>query len=46
MTTVQLVRDTLPDDIGIGVSYPLPGTKFYTMVQNQLGTKAQLGGES
>jgi anaerobic magnesium-protoporphyrin IX monomethyl ester cyclase len=40
MTTVQLVRDTLPDDIGISVSYPLPGTKFYTMVQNQLGTKA------
>jgi anaerobic magnesium-protoporphyrin IX monomethyl ester cyclase len=40
MTTVQLVRDTLPDDVGISVSYPLPGTKFYTMVQNQLGTKA------
>jgi anaerobic magnesium-protoporphyrin IX monomethyl ester cyclase len=28
------------DDIGISVSYPLPGTKFYTMVQNQLGPKA------
>jgi len=40
MSTVQLVRDTLPDDIGISVSYPLPGTKFYTMVQNQLGTQA------
>jgi len=40
LTTVQLVRDTLPDDIGISVSYPLPGTKFYTMVQNQLSTKA------
>jgi len=40
MSTVQLVRDTLPDDIGISVSYPLPGTKFYTMVHNQLGPQA------
>jgi anaerobic magnesium-protoporphyrin IX monomethyl ester cyclase len=40
MATVQLVRDTLPDDIGVSVSYPLPGTKFYNMVKNQLGTKA------
>ena len=39
MATVQLVRDTLPDDIGVSVSYPLPGTKFYAMVQNQLGPK-------
>ncbi|WP_179136731.1 B12-binding domain-containing radical SAM protein [Candidatus Entotheonella palauensis] len=39
MTTVQMVRDTLPDDIGVSVSYPLPGTKFYKMVQNQMGTK-------
>ena len=40
MSTVQLVRDTLPDDIGVSVSYPLPGTKFYHMVANQLGPKA------
>ncbi|HXG23805.1 MAG TPA: radical SAM protein [Chthonomonadales bacterium] len=40
MATVQLVRDTLPDDIGISVSYPLPGTRFYEMVREQLGTKA------
>src|SRR4030095_3714151 len=26
--TVQLVRELMPDDIGISVSYPLPGTKF------------------
>src|SRR5262249_43318784 len=37
--TVQLVRDTLPDDIGISVSYPLPGTKFYNMVKAELGDK-------
>src|SRR5262249_35142978 len=39
MATVQMVRDTLPDDIGVSVSYPLPGTKFYEMVQGQLGLK-------
>lgn len=39
MATVQLVRDTLPDDIGVSVSYPLPGTKFYQMVQTQLDGK-------
>ncbi|HVT59863.1 MAG TPA: radical SAM protein [Thermoanaerobaculia bacterium] len=39
MATVQLVRETLPDDIGISVSYPLPGTKFHAMVKAQLGAK-------
>ena len=28
-----------PDDIGISVSYPLPGTKFYAAVREQLGEK-------
>jgi anaerobic magnesium-protoporphyrin IX monomethyl ester cyclase len=28
-----------PDDIGISVSYPLPGTKFFDAVQAQLGKK-------
>jgi anaerobic magnesium-protoporphyrin IX monomethyl ester cyclase len=37
MATVQLVRDTLPDDIGVSVSYPLPGTRFHQMVRTQLG---------
>jgi anaerobic magnesium-protoporphyrin IX monomethyl ester cyclase len=35
--TLQLVRDCLPDDIGISVSYPLPGTRFHERVQAQLG---------
>jgi anaerobic magnesium-protoporphyrin IX monomethyl ester cyclase len=39
LATVQMVRDTLPDDIGVSVSYPLPGTKFYDMVKAQLGSK-------
>jgi radical SAM superfamily enzyme YgiQ (UPF0313 family) len=37
--TIALVRDTRPDDIGISVSYPLPGTPFYRMVSSQLGPK-------
>jgi anaerobic magnesium-protoporphyrin IX monomethyl ester cyclase len=37
--TVQLVRDTRPDDIGVSLSYPLPGTGFYERVQAQLGKK-------
>jgi anaerobic magnesium-protoporphyrin IX monomethyl ester cyclase len=37
--TIKLVRDTHPDDIGVSVSYPLPGTKFFDRVQAQLGEK-------
>lgn len=37
--TVNLVRETRPDDIGVSFSYPLPNTKFYDMVQKQLGAK-------
>jgi radical SAM superfamily enzyme YgiQ (UPF0313 family) len=37
--TAAVVRATRPDDIGVSVSYPLPGTKFYERVQAQLGEK-------
>jgi radical SAM superfamily enzyme YgiQ (UPF0313 family) len=37
--TLKMVRECLPDDIGISVSYPLPGTKFHERVQAQLGEK-------
>ncbi|MEO1666127.1 MAG: radical SAM protein [Chloroflexota bacterium] len=37
--TLQLVWDTLPDNIGISVSYPLPGTSFHQRVKDQLGTQ-------
>ncbi len=37
--TISLVRRLRPDDIGISVSYPLPGTLFYERVQSQLGDK-------
>jgi radical SAM superfamily enzyme YgiQ (UPF0313 family) len=38
--TIRMVRETAPDDIGISISYPLPGTKFHEMVSNQLGAKS------
>lgn len=38
--TLKMVRDLLPDDIGISVSYPLPGTSFYERVRHELGDKA------
>ena len=37
--TIQMVRDCAPDDIGISVSYPLPGTKFFERVKLELGEK-------
>jgi radical SAM superfamily enzyme YgiQ (UPF0313 family) len=37
--TLQLVRDCAPDDIGMSVSYPLPGTKFHGAVREQLGLR-------
>ena len=37
--TLKMVRECLPDDIGISVSYPLPGTGFYEQVKAQLGKK-------
>jgi len=37
--TLKLVRECKPDDIGISVSYPLPGTKFYERVKLELGEK-------
>jgi anaerobic magnesium-protoporphyrin IX monomethyl ester cyclase len=37
--TLQMVRACRPDDIGMSVAYPLPGTKFYQAVQRQLGDR-------
>lgn len=37
--TLNMIRDCLPDDIGVSVSYPLPGTRFYDRVQSQMGKK-------
>jgi glycosyltransferase involved in cell wall biosynthesis/radical SAM superfamily enzyme YgiQ (UPF0313 family) len=37
--TLDMVRRCRPDDIGVSVSYPLPGTTFYQRVKAQLGQK-------
>jgi radical SAM superfamily enzyme YgiQ (UPF0313 family) len=37
--TLAMVRACRPDDIGISVSYPLPGTPFHDRVKMQLGEK-------
>jgi anaerobic magnesium-protoporphyrin IX monomethyl ester cyclase len=37
--TIRMTLDLMPDEIGISVSYPLPGTKFYDKVKGQLKEK-------
>jgi anaerobic magnesium-protoporphyrin IX monomethyl ester cyclase len=37
--TINMVLTTMPDEVGISVSYPLPGTKFYENVKDQLKEK-------
>ena len=38
-----MVRETPPDDIGVSVSYPLPGTKFHQREDlDQLGLQEEL----
>lgn len=37
--TISMVLELMPDEVGISVSYPLPGTKFFETVQNQLMEK-------
>jgi anaerobic magnesium-protoporphyrin IX monomethyl ester cyclase len=37
LLTRDLIRDEWPDEIGVSVAYPLPGTEFYDKVRAQLG---------
>lgn len=39
LLTRDLIRDERPDDIGVSVAYPLPGTGFYEKVREQLGLR-------
>lgn len=38
--TIKMVMDLLPHDIGVSVSYPLPGTRFYENVKSELNNKS------
>lgn len=37
--TLDMLKKVMPDEIGISVSYPLPGTKFYEKVKEELKQK-------
>jgi anaerobic magnesium-protoporphyrin IX monomethyl ester cyclase len=37
--TFRMIADLMPDDIGVSVSYPLPGTGFYEKVKEDLVAK-------
>ena len=37
--TIRVLLELMPDELGISVSYPLPGTKFYDKVKGQLSEK-------
>lgn len=39
LQTRQLIEEARPDDIGVSVAYPLPGTRFHEQVKAQLGAK-------
>jgi anaerobic magnesium-protoporphyrin IX monomethyl ester cyclase len=39
LATRRLIEVARPDDIGVSVSYPLPGTRFHEQVREQLGEK-------
>ncbi|HWK88769.1 MAG TPA: radical SAM protein, partial [Longimicrobium sp.] len=39
IATRDLVRRAWPDDVGVSVAYPLPGTKFHAAVRDQLGAR-------
>jgi anaerobic magnesium-protoporphyrin IX monomethyl ester cyclase len=39
LATRNLLASAQPDEIGVSVSYPLPGTKFYDLVKAQLRAK-------
>lgn len=41
LATRDLLDAARPDEIGVSVSYPLPGTKFYELVKAQLGGKTR-----
>jgi anaerobic magnesium-protoporphyrin IX monomethyl ester cyclase len=38
--TIRMIRELMPYEIGISVSYPLPGTPFYERVKTELTKKS------
>ena len=40
LKTIHMINELLPYELGISVSYPLPGTVFYERVKTELNEKA------
>jgi len=40
LKTIEMINELLPYELGISVSYPLPGTVFYERVKTELNEKA------
>lgn len=40
LKTIAMIKELMPDNIGISVSYPLPGTPFYEKVKTDLKLKS------
>lgn len=38
--TIDMIKELVPDNLGVSVSYPLPGTPFYEKVKDDLKLKA------
>jgi anaerobic magnesium-protoporphyrin IX monomethyl ester cyclase len=38
-STIRMLRTAKPDDVGVSVTYPLPGTKLHQLVYSGLGKK-------
>ena len=38
--TRSLIREESPDDIGVSVAYPLPGTRFHELVKAEIGERS------
>ncbi len=41
LATRELIESARPDDVGVSVAYPLPGTRFHELVSAQLGRKTR-----
>jgi anaerobic magnesium-protoporphyrin IX monomethyl ester cyclase len=41
LATRELLQNARPDEIGVSVAYPLPGTKFYELVKAELRGKTR-----
>lgn len=41
VATRELIETARPEDVGVSVAYPLPGTRFHDLVSAQLGEKTR-----